>query len=616
MNRLFRGFAALIALMAFSLPTIGAETKVPTDKLNQKIESFTLVDTNGKDFSLKNIQNHKAIVLLFLSFECPVSNSYSQTLVQMAKKYEGKNVHFLGISSDPLVGHAELVKQAKAFGLSFPVLHDPKQTVANACKAKMTPEAFVLDHNNVLRYRGRIDNAYYRRLKRNVKVTSHDLQNAIDDLLNGKSVRVPATKAIGCPIFRELTTKKTGKVTYYRDVLPILQNRCQECHRPGEVGPFSLLTYRQAVNWAEDIKLYTQSGEMPPWKVVEGIRFHNERKLSKKEIDTLAAWVDTKTPEGDPKDAPAPRKFVTGWELGKPDMILETGEMTVGASGPDIFRCFVLPTNLKEDKYVTAIEVRPGNSRVVHHTLNYIDKTGAGRRLEEKAQKKQTGKEKDHGPGYSQRMGIGFRAQGGLGGWAPGQRGRHLPEDSYYLLPKGSDVVMQVHYHRTGRVEKDSTKIGLYFAKKPVKTRLQGMVIPGRFWWIPANVKDYKVKGTIEVLNDCKLHSIMPHMHMIGKKIKVTLIPKNGTEQTLLSIHDWDYNWQETYFLDKPLELKAGMKLRVDAVYDNSRSNPQNPFNPPRVVTFGEQTTNEMCFVFLGATSDKPGRIRSRRIRD
>lgn len=591
-----------------------AETQgedVSTEKLNQKIDTFSLMDSEGKSHSLNDIKDHKAIVIAFLCFDCPVSNSYVQPLSEMAKKFAANGVHFFGVASSLDLSRKDLAKQVGEFEFTFPVLHDPKQSVAKSFKAEMTPEVFVLDHNHVLRYRGRIDNGYYRRLKRNAKTTRHDLQIALDELLAGKSVSLPATKAIGCPLFRDQVTKKTGKVTYYRDVLPILQQHCQGCHRPGEVGPFSLMTYDQAVNWAEDIAYYTETREMPPWKPVAGLKFHNERKLSKKEIDLLAAWVDEKMPEGDKKDAPAPRKFTTGWQLGEPDLVLETGEMTVGAGGRDLFRCFVLPTDLPEDKYVTAIEVRPSNRRVVHHTLNFIDRTGAGRRLEEKERaKKKTGKEKDYGPGYSVSMGVGFRPQGGLGGWAPGQQARHLPEDSYYRLPKGADVVLQVHYHRTGRIEKDNTRIGLYFADKPVSKQLQGMVIPGRFLYIPANRSNYPVSGTIEVMRDCDLHTIMPHMHMLGKKIKVTLLPekKGGKEKTLIEINDWDYNWQETYFLEKPLALKKGTKLKVEAIYDNSKANPQNPFNPPRMVWIGEQTTNEMCFVFLGATSEGSGR--------
>jgi hypothetical protein len=206
-------------------------------------------------------------------------------------------------------------------------------------------------------------------------------------------------------------------------------------------------------------------------------------------------------------------------------------------------------------------------------------------------------------------MSVGFLPQGGLGGWAPGQMARHLPEGTGHFLPKGADVLVQVHYHRDGRVEQDRTSIGLYFAKKPTARRMKSLILPGRFLFIPAGAARYTVKGTIEVEQDCLLHSVMPHMHMLGKEIKVTVTPPEGQLFTLVTINDWNYNWQETYFLKESIPIKAGTKFSVEAVYDNTDKNPNNPFNPPRRVPFGEQTDNEMCFVFLGATNDAPGRI-------
>jgi hypothetical protein len=207
-------------------------------------------------------------------------------------------------------------------------------------------------------------------------------------------------------------------------------------------------------------------------------------------------------------------------------------------------------------------------------------------------------------------MGVGFiptdlTTFGNLGGWAPGQRARQLPEGYGYRLLKGSDVILQVHYHRNGRVEKDRTMLGLYFAKDSSKVRpFKNAIIPGRFFIIPAGVEKYRVKGSIDCLEDGTLQSVMPHMHMLGKQIKVTMTPPGGQPQTLIDIQDWDYNWQETYFLQKPIAFKKDTKFNVEAVYDNSSKNPNNPFKPPQWVRFGEQTDNEMCFVFLGVTNE------------
>lgn len=603
-----------------------ADKEPSTANLGKKIGNVSFTDEQGGAHALHDLKNKKAIVIVFLSFECPVSNSYSQPLADMAKEFGKHGVAFLGLTVQDETA-AQVAKHARDFNIPFPVYKDDKLAAADALKAGVTPECFVLDGNFVLSYRGRIDNAYSERLKKHAQITRHDLRQVIGEMLSGRPVSEPATVAVGCPIPREAkAVARTGTVTYHRDVAPILQNHCQQCHRPGEVGPFALMNYKQAVNWGDDIKSYTQSRLMPPWKPFEGAAFHNERRLPQKDIDTLAAWVDGGTPEGNPKDAPPPRKFPEGWQLGTPDLILNIDEdFTLGPTGRDLFRCFVLPTNLTEDRHVAAVEVRPSNPRVVHHVLLFVDANGQGRKLEKLQKEKRPTLDEDHpadknydqGPGYTVSMGVGFTPQGGMSGWAPGSMPRYLPEGSGYYLPKGSDVVMQVHFHRNGRAEKDRTQVGLYFAKKKVDRPFQGSVIAGGgsgkgalrlFFAIPAGAERYELKGDMWATGDYTLYSVMPHMHMLGKEIKVTMTPPDGQPKTLVAIKQWDYNWQETYMLKEPIQVKAGTHFRVEAVYDNSAKNPNNPFNPPRRITFGEQTTNEMCFVFLGGTSSRLGR--------
>lgn len=581
--------------------------------LGERIGDLSFTDGAGNAVSLGGLKGTHGTVIVFLSFDCPVAQSYAQPLGELVKKFS--NFRFVGVVSNPEEDPARLQKQAEEFKLNFPVVKDAEFRAADALGATLTPEVFLLDAANILRYRGRIDDSYYARLKRNPQPVHFDLRDAIEDLQAGKAVRRPATVAVGCPIPRTLSVKTPGgTVTFYRDVLPILQQSCQECHRPGEVGPFALMNYRQAVNWAADIKEFTENRKMPPWKPSEGLPFHNERKLTNEAIATLGAWVENGMPEGDPKEAPPPRTFSNGWRLGQPDLVLSPSEdFQLGAAGSDVFRCFVLPTSLPEDRYVAAIEIRPGNSRIVHHTLQVIDTTGKARALEqENREREKTSDSADRGPGYTVPMGFGFLPQGGVGGWAPGQVPNYLPDGTGYLLPKGADLVVQVHYHRDGRVEKDRLKIGLHFAKKPVQKRYQGLTIPGRFLFIPAGQSRYRVEGRIWVDQDCDVYSVLPHMHKLGKEIKVTLTPPDGKSQTLIAIRDWDYAWQETYFFAQPLKVKGGTRFEVAAVYDNSAANPNNPSQPPKLVRFGQQTTDEMCFVFLGATPEKPGRLRSR----
>jgi peroxiredoxin len=615
---------ALFAIVSvFWLVGLGLPASEPPSAtlIGQKIGDFTLQNLDGNPWSLHAQVGNKAIVLVFVSSECPMSNDYLRPLGELAKEYEPKGVTLVAINANPEEDPKHIAAHAKEYGVSFPLLRDEKQLAVAAVKAEINPSVFVLDGQYVLRYRGRIDDAYVKRLVKGPRVTRQDLRSALDELLAGKPVSVAVTHPFGCPIQAKAVAKKEVQqpVTYYKDVLPILQGRCQECHRPGEVGPFSLMTYKQAVKWGSDIKDYTQSRQMPPWKPTgDHDFFRDERRLSDEQIATLARWVDGGMAEGDPKDAPPPRKFPEGWQLGEPDLILTPSEdMTVGGNGRDLFRVFVLPTGLTEDKFVSAIEVRPGNKRVVHHTLQFIDTNGRARKLEEQErQREKKPGEQDHGPGYTVQMGVGYFPPGlSLGGWAPGNVLRHLPDGVGYHLPKGSDVVLQVHYHRTGKEEKDRIRIGLHFAKQPVTQRLQPLVVPGFFLFIPAGEERYKVTGAAELNQDAILHHITPHMHLLGKEIKCTMTLPDGTRKELIAIKNWDYNWQESYFFKEPIRVPAGTKFEVEAFYDNSEKNPLNPFHPPQAVRLGEQTTNEMCFVFFGASSEKPGRIFARPLR-
>jgi peroxiredoxin len=580
------------------------------------IANVTFKDAGGKRFALHDWKDRKAVVVVFLSFDCPVSTGYSPVLADLAKVYAERGVAFLGICTQEDKDAAQITRHQQEFKIPFPVFADERRAAADAFQAEVTPEAFVLDNHFVLRYRGRIDDGYRARLKKNAQVTRHDLRQALDEVLADKPVSEPATRAIGCGIRQPEAVRATAGPTYYRDVLPIVQNHCQECHRAGEVAPFSLMTYKQAVSWATDIKEYTQSRKMPPWKPTEGGPFYDERRLTEREIATLAAWVDGGAPEGTVADAPPPRRFAKGWQLGQPDMVLTVdGDFELGARGSDIYRYFVLPTNLAEDKYVTAIEVRPGNGRVVHHAIMFYDSQGRARKLEQQERarpKKPT--EEDRGPGYSMSMGLGFLPgflpQGGLGGWAPGMIPRHLAEGVGFYLPKGSDVVLQLHYHRNGRVESDRTSVGLYFAKKAEARRMQGLAIPGQFVTIPAGVERYRVNGSIWVRQDCRLHTIMPHMHLLGREIKVTMIPPDAPPRTLIAVKDWDFNWQEMYFFREAIPVKAGTRFDVEGIYDNSAKNPSNPNRPPKSVLVGEATNNEMCVGFLGTSTERPGPIR------
>jgi hypothetical protein len=636
MPRHAKGSCCLFALATFAL--LNPEPAFAGEKISEKTTAVTKLTFHAageKPCAWGDLTGKAATVVVFLSFDCPMSNSYAQPLSELAKQYDGRGVKFVGVCPCD-DSAAQVSAKAKEFQLSFPIFKDEHLAATEALNARLTPSVFVLDVKSELRYSGMIDDAYVKRLVPNKAVSKHYLQDALDALLAGKPVPVAKTDAIGCSIGRDTKRGNSTEVTYYRDVLPILQERCQSCHRPGEVGPFSLMNYKQAANWADDIKEYTQSRKMPPWKPHSGPEYSGARRLTDLEIGTLAKWVDNSCPAGDAKEAPAPKRFPDGWYLGKPDLILTLDEdFVLGPTGKDLFRVYVMPTGLTEDKYVRAVEVRPGSPRVVHHALNYYDTTGTARKLQEDRQAEERKNRKpedvDVGPGYSATMGLGFQRNlaalqagkfGAMSGWAPGILPRELPPGVGFYLPKGSDFIIQIHYHRNGRLEKDRVQVGLYFQQGPVETPMAGLVIPGRFkpdpdakdqrrkvmGYIPAGDEHFVAHGTITTDEDCVLRTVMPHMHLLGKSVKITMTPPDGKTELLIDIPEWDYNWQENYFLKEPIAVKAGTRFDIEAVYDNSAKNPNNPSNPPINVLFGEQTTNEMLFGFIGATkSSKSG---------
>jgi peroxiredoxin len=551
------------------------------------------LESAGKAKRLDAFRSKKALVLVFLGMSCPISNSYSETLSRLQREYGPRGVQLVGVFANPDEDAAKLAAHARDFKLPFPLFKDARQELADAVGAQVTPEAVVLDASRKVRYRGRIDDGYATRTKKASSVQSRDLEAAIEAVLAGKVVAVAETPAIGCAIYRPAKEPaRSAAVTYHRDVAPILQQRCESCHRPGQVAPFSLLTYADARSWANEIKEFSGNRQMPPWLAEPGHGdFADARRLPDAEVATLAAWADAGAPEGDRKDAPPPKQWSDSWMLGKPDVLLKVAEpYEVAASGEDEFHCFVLPTELVKDEQVVAIDFRPGNSRVVHHVVTFVDTSGQARKLDAA----------DPAPGYTSGPGgIKVPTATIQGVWAPGNLPRFLPSGVGRLLPKGADLVVQMHYHKTGKAETDQTQVALYFAKEPVKRQARTAIFGPFSIDIPAGAPKHEVKLTWTTPLELTVLNIMPHMHLLGKDFKVTATYPDGKQESLVWIKDWDYRWQDSYRYRQPLHLPQGTKMELVASFDNSSANPRNPSNPPRRVTFGEQTTDEMAFAIM-----------------
>jgi hypothetical protein len=389
------------------------------------------------------------------------------------------------------------------------------------------------------------------------------------------------------------------KITFTKHIAPILWQHCVDCHRPGQVGPFPLFTYQDAVKRASFIKQTTHDRRMPPWKAEPGVlAFQDERRLSAEQLALIARWVDSGAPEGDPADLPTPPEFHEGWQLGEPDLVLQMKEpFPIPADGRDVYRCFVIPIPCDEDRMVSAVEFRPGNRAVVHHTIMFLDANGAARKLDGQ----------DGQPGYRSFGGAGVKATGGLGAWLPGTVPRHLPEGMAKYVKGGSDLVLQVHYHPSGKPETDQSSVGIYFAKKPAEKIVTGIAVTQPLLRLPAGKARCDVKTRCQPLPvDVNVLGISPHMHDLGREFKVMAHLPGGEHLPLIWIKDWDFNWQGTYQFAKPVRLPKGSVICLHAIYDNSADNPKNPHTPPREVTWGEQATDEMCLCGVQVFTDNP----------
>ncbi|HSP66905.1 MAG TPA: hypothetical protein VLN48_04215 [Bryobacteraceae bacterium] len=387
--------------------------------------------------------------------------------------------------------------------------------------------------------------------------------------------------------------------TFQKDVLPILQNHCQGCHRPGEIAPMSLLTYTDARPWAKAMKNAVVTEKMPPWFADPNYgHFANDRRLSAAEIATLSSWVDSGAPEGDKKDAPPPKTFPSGWNI-KPDMIIEMPtDFQVKATGTINYQNILVKANFPEDTWVVAAEMRPGNAKVVHHMRAIVRPPGSTWLA-----KAIPGQAYEEG---SEAMGGAKDGTDLLGKFNPGLGAQSFDvEGAAKFVPKGSDIVFNIHYTSVGTPQTDRSKVGLVFAKTPPKKRFwMSPGNPAAFnLVIPAGDSNAEVVSEVTVgVDDAKLVYIQPHMHLRGKDYEVRVTYPSGEKETVFK-GKWNFDWQVGYQLAKPLLLPKGTRILTIAHYDNSANNKYNP-DPTKNILWGDQNWDEMQSGFFGLVFD------------
>jgi len=568
--RLWLG-VTLFGLMAV---VAGAGENDRPSPIGRRVEDFVLKDFYGKSHALADYKQKKILVLAFLGTECPLVKLYAPRLAEMQRKYAENSVQFLGINANRQDTITEIASYARTYQIGFPILKDLSNKLADRLGAVRTPEIFVLGPDRVIRYHGRIDDQYGVGYQRQAAVQTF-LQSALDELLAGKPVTKSETPVVGCFIGRVHSPDASAKITYSNQVVRILNNRCVACHRAGEIAPFAMTSYDEVSGWADTIAEVVRNRRMPPWFADPKYgHFKNDCSLPDEEKEILYQWAKAGAPQGEVRDLPEPPKFTDGWRLPKdPDASFYMAEKpyTVQAEGTVPYQYFTVDPRFKENKWIKALEARPGNRAVVHHIIVFSQPKGS----------------------------HDERNRQFLVGYAPGAEPAVLPQGMAKFVPAGYELLFQMHYTTNGAVGQDCSKVGLIFADPREVTHLvRTTQAINQAFAIPPGADDYRVDGDSFAWNfDMDLVELFPHMHLRGKAFRYEAKYPDGTSEVLLDIPRYDFGWQLTYELPAVKHLPKGTVIHCTAHYDNSENNLSNP-NPKATVRWGDQTWDEMMIGF------------------
>jgi hypothetical protein len=537
------------------------------------VENFALIDHEGKFRELDyycRLPQAKGLVLFVQGNGCPLVRKRLPELNRMKAKYERQGILFSMLNANPQDERADIAEEAKEFGIEMPILKDDAQLVASMLGVKRTAEVYLIDtETKAVRYRGAIDDRMSYQSER-PKAEKHYLRDAMDAMLGGKEIATPITDAPGCKV-----AMPKSEPSYAKDIAPLLKARCVRCHTKGGLGTFPMSSYKKVRGWSEMIAEVVMTKQMPPWHADPEIgEFENDCALEPEEAFSLVSWVRAGCPRGDGTDPlEGYRLEVPDWHLGEPDYAVTIPEQKVAAEGVFDYRYETLDNPFDHDVWLTATEVRPGNTRVLHHVIVTAHEAGDRKREQ------------------------------WITGYAPGAFGKAYPEGSAVHLRKGWKLRFQLHYTASGKVETDATQLGLHFSKQPISKQFRTLVIAQHKFRIPPGVLEHPAEKVINVKNAAKIYAINPHMHYRGKRMSFDLRHPDGEIEPLLSVPNYNFNWQRTYMFDKPVSVPAGSRIIVRNAWDNSELNPYNP-DPKRAVTWGDQSFEEMFFATIGYIED------------
>ena len=582
-----------LATLLLSIPAAGALEKEMPKPLSpvqagvgRRVADVSSTALDGKEYKLSTaLAERKALVVAVTSSSCPISKKYLPTLAKLEKDYGSKGVGFLLLNPIATDSAEDIAKQLTAAEFKGPYFHDKNGSHTKTLGLTTTTEVFVIDPSRTIVYRGAIDDQYGIGYSIDAPKRTY-LKDALDAVMAGKEPAVRATTAPGCSL--DLDTAKaiaSPKITYHNRISRMVQQNCQECHRKGGVGPFSLETIDDVIAHKGMIRKVVEKGTMPPWFAAKPAKgehspFVNDRALPDADKADLLAWFQDGAPAGEKTDAPLARTFPTDWVIGKPDLILQLDKaIDIKATGVMNYQTVVVDTKLEEDRWISAVEIRPTAKEVVHHVLVFTAPAKTGAELFPPKPR-------------------GSEASGFFAAYVPGNSAQIYPEGFGKKLVKGSRLVFQIHYTPNGTATKDRLQIAFkYTATKPEQElKVFGLANPK--FEIPPGDDNYKNTAEIKLPYDVTLTGLMPHMHVRGKACKYVAELPDGTKKVLLDVPHYDFNWQLGYKLAEPMELKRGTKIIYTAWFDNSDKNPANP-DPKKTVYWGPQTFDEMLLGYI-----------------
>jgi thiol-disulfide isomerase/thioredoxin len=559
---------ASFALLFLSSATVGQAQD--TVKVGDRIGKLRFTDIRYLPRTLDDFDARKAYVLVFTNTSCPLVRRYLPVLKSLAQEYAPKGVQFLAIDAADDDSIVAIATQAVQHELDFPTVRDAGGMCARALGVRRTPEAVVLDGDKRLRYRGRIDDQYRLGGARPAP-TRRDLKEAIDAVIAGRDIAVAETEVEGCPITFP-APRKPRDVTFADQVAPILQKHCWQCHQAGGAAPFALTSYQQASARAEALAEVVSDGRMPPWFAAHEFGpFVNRRGLSDEEQATLLDWVRAGTPQGDPARAPpAPTAPKSKWQIGEPDLVLETPVHELPATGDIPYKYAILPHVFAADTWVQGVQIVPDNSRVLHHAnLAYGN------------------------------LAKGVKEENFITGNVPGGEAMALEPGVGFRIPKGSVLGLQIHYVPTGKPEKCKVAVGLRYPRDVVQMQLRHLQLTNHSFAIPPGAPAHRVTASRTLDRDVIAVGLFAHMHLRGKDMTFTAHLPDDKTDSLLIVPNYNFSWQLAYrFQPGQKRLPKGTRLECVAHYDNSPFNVYNP-DPKATVRHGLQTQQEMMYGFF-----------------